>query len=483
MASRQQYLLSPLDQLAPRSYTGVALVFPVTDYHSAIAVLQTALNRTCDQLPFLGGWVHAKGAFYRHQSFITFEIPATGPQIQEISAICKIPNYAELRYERFPFPADLFPSPAKPGAIHFPVLAASYTKIEGGLALCIVAHNQVVDEFGYAEILNLLAANAGNDYSAYCKATQFPGPGEILKRRMKILKGSEEVPRDVQNLSFEEVLKSRSEFALRSTTGASPNGSVLGTLNQGTNTSKIFAFSTEKIDDVKAALAHTLSRRELTTDNILVALIWTSITHVRATRPKGGHSVSSSTTTYPVSGRELVKETLSSSPFVGNATCYAHAETLLSEVPVLPSLQNPNLLVPIISVVARAASLVDSSHIASLVHLADICPDNADLAMSWQFDGPDHLHFVNWAPTGMLDMDFGPGVGQPGCVRNAVLKRDGVVTMLPRRRTKRVEKEDIEICVSLREDDLARLSESSAWRSWLANSECTASNIEPARRN
>lgn len=467
MASRQQYVLSPLDQHAPKVYTRMALVFPVTDYPPAIDTLQTALNRTCDQLPYLKGRVVEKGISHRHESYISFETSHPGPQLEERSAPAGISSYAQLEFDRTPFPPEIFPSPISSGSSEAPVLATSYTKIEGGLVLCIATYHKVIDGTGYSELLRLIAEHARNAEQEFRIFPGYADANEISERRARILGGKPSVPDHIENLSFEQVLARHPEYTLRSKMSAEKANGVGGAPKSGTGTNKVFAFSGAKIEAVKRRLVDRLPKAYLTVNNILTALIWASITHIRMTRSEGALKASTSKMDYPINGRGLVGKTLLDPPFLGNAICYAQAEISTDRLSFVPSVDDPSVLVPIIKIVADAAAHVDESHVASVVHLSDSNPDLSDLTMSWLFNGPGDLHFISWAQVRVYELDFGVNVGCPKYMRSAFMKSDGVVNMLPRKRNQ--QGEEMEVSILLRQDDMERLSENAAWFSWLVD--------------
>lgn len=445
----------------------MALVFPVTEYEQAIDVLQTALKKTCDQLPYLKGKVSAKDISERKQSFLIIDPSDLTPQLEERLAPRGVVSYSELKANRTPFPPEIFPSPA-PTADGAPVLGASYTKIEGGLVVCIVTNHKVVDGSGYSEILRLLSNNARGVASESSVPTSSPDPEEIYHRRLRILGGKPEVPEDVRALSFEEILARHPEYTLKSQKIGEKTTGVIGNLETGPGTNRVFAFSGAKIEAVKLALKDKLPSQYLTVNNILTAITWALITQVRATRPEGALSATTSKMDYPVSGRHLVGASLLKPPFLGNAISYAQTEHSIAGLSFLPSIDEVEKLIPVIDAVASASDHLTASHIASVVHLSDTNPDLSDVTMSWLFNGPGDLHFISWAQVGIYELDFGTSIGRPGYMRSAFIKLNGVVTFLPRRRMQQ-DDEEIEVSVLLREDDMERLAANATWQYWLVD--------------
>jgi hypothetical protein len=470
MSSRQKLVLSPLDQHAPKVYTRMALIFPVTKYEAAIATLQAALEKTCDQVPYLKGIVVEEDLTHRKQSYIIIDPSNPAPQFIERPAPVGLPSYAELKTNRTPFPPETFPSPMIPGGLEVPVLGASYTKIEGGLVMCIATYHKVVDGGGYSEILKALAANCRDHGPESTVSSAVPDPEEISSRRLRILDGKVDVSDELKKLDFETMLARHPEYMLKTkmSTNAPPASAEFAL--SGKNTNQVFAFSGGKIEAVRAALSNMLPSADLTVNNILTAIIWAAITHVRSTRPEGALSMATSKIDFSVSGRKLVGESLLEPPFTGNVIGYAQTELGVSELSFRPSFQ-PSLdaaekLVPIMKLIASASASLDASYIESLVHLSNQNPDLSNITMSWLLNGPGDLHFISWAQQACYELDFGETLGHPGYMRSALIKLDGVVTFLPRRRAGgRIE--DMDVSVLLREDDMERLSRDPVWNSWL----------------
>ncbi len=63
----------------------------------------------------------------------------------------------------------------------------------------------------------------------------------------------------------------------------------------------------------------------------------------------------------------------------------------------------------------------------------------------------------------MYSIDFGPHFGLPDFVRVPYVEVDGLIIVLPRRRTSTPE--TIEVVVMLRQDDTAALEHNEMWRS------------------
>jgi hypothetical protein len=474
--SRQKLVLSPLDQHGPKVFTRMALIFPVIEYGPAIERLQLALSRTCDQLPYLKGTVVEGDLSQRKQCSIIFDPADAAPQFIEIVAPSGMRSYTDLKMDRTPFPPEVFPSPMVPGGpvdTAIPVLGGSYTKIQGGLVVCIATYHKVVDGTGYSEILKLLAQHSRKDTTSTLSGIG-PDPNEITMRRRRILGGKLEVSNELKELDLEAMLSRHTEYTLKSKINLDRTNGSFGAPNagrfafSGNNTNQVFAFSGAKLEAAKSLLADKLPSSSLTVNNILTAVIWAFITHIRATRKEGALTARTSTIDFSVSGRRLVGDSMLDPPFLGNAIGYAQTKAHISELSFLPSLDTVDRLIAIIDDIANASAKLTATTMESLVHLSDKNPDLSNITMSWLLNGPGDLHFISWAQVAIYELDFGPTLGRPGFMRSAFIRLDGVVTFLPRRRSE-AGNEEMDVSVLLREDDMERLSHELTWNGWLVN--------------
>jgi hypothetical protein len=287
------------------------------------------------------------------------------------------------------------------------------------------------------------------------------------------------VSTELKKLDLEALLTCHPEYTLKSKiianqmagsiAGPTPaKGPNTGFALSAKNTNKVFAFSCSKIEAVRNALKGKVPSEMLTVNNILTAIVWPSITHIRATRDEGRITDTVSKMDAPVSGRRLVGESLQKPPFVGNAIGYAQAEARVSDLTFAPSAEDAEKLIPIINVVGGASAGLTASTMDSLVELSDKNPDLSNITTSWLLNGPADVHFISWAQVAIYELDFGLTLGRPGFMRSAFMRLDGVTTFLPRRRLGERGEGDMDVSVLLREDDMERLSNDAAWQSWLA---------------
>ena len=488
MASTQHAaILSPLDQVMPPSHILIALVFPVKDHEAAILSLESGLEKTCTYLPYLKGRV-VKHKNDRNQLSLTWDDNAPHPTIKEVPAPDGHPSYRDLinmGASSEMFPMSIMPTFKKSGGKEeeegTEVFGATYTKIEGGIILGIAAHHNVMDGTGLAEMFRLWSTCArGGTVDAV------PDPKEPLKRRERVeqaLSKQSSVEVD-EKPTLEDLLERHVEYKLGSLTPSNPS-STPSKLPPPPGSSKIFKFSVQKLAAVRASLSSVIPASHLTINNIVSALIWSHISHIRFSRSQQPEGAPQSRLGFAINGRKVLFPPSSTDekdvPYVGNVNLLAQTALPPSEF-TAASLSDHSSIKPIISAIASAVVKTNNtSHISSLIQFADAIPDLSTLLPGWNFfNGPD-VSITSWANFDLYQMDFGAALGKLEVVRIPYIPLDGLVVILPRRRVagsaeKQVEKsgdvdrpEVVEVTIMLREDDMQRLEESEDWKSWLAD--------------
>lgn len=471
MAQAQSTILSSLDQLMPRSYVLIALVFSGHDQDNAIVSLQDGLEKTIEQLPFLKGKVHER-AEERKQLAISWDMTSPIPKLQRKPPPEAYPSFEALRSKGAPseyFPYSVFPG--LPPNAHLkedgaPVFGATYVTIEGGFILSIAVHHNVMDGTGVGEFLRLWAQNVRGVEASDSQSV--PNPEEPLKRQVRLLDAfkTDDKNKHERNPILQTLLERHPEFDIK----APFESSAVTTANAPSppiGMSKVFAFSGRKLTALKISLAGIVPPTTLTINNILSAIIWSHISHVRASRASQPVGALVSKLGFAVNGRRLLG--FIKPPYLGNVNLYARAQASFTELGT-PSTNNHANLAPVITSIAEATARINTIHIEDLNQLVDSLSDVSELIPGWKFsNGPD-VALTSWANLGLYDMDFGDGIGKPDIVRIPGVPFDGLVVILPRRRktfSKVDEDEIIEVTVMLREDDMENLNQNAAWRSWL----------------
>ncbi|KAH8432934.1 uncharacterized protein LDX57_010567 [Aspergillus melleus] len=327
-----------------------------------------------------------------------------------------------------------------------PVFAASIFRFtDQGLGLCVCMHHNVVDASGCSTILRLWAQNVSSPESSFLATSQ-----TRLERLSEAL--SADLP-EISSTSTETLLARHPEFSTTPPTLPETFPSC---------TSKIFPISKHWID-VLGELMRPYTSKRLTTNTVLCALIWTTLTRIRM-----AHNPSleqqSSRLAMAVNGRPRISQTFSTpdAPFFGNAITYSltdlSAQTLAKsdETPVRALAQICNRMAE-----SQSPSTIDSRHIAEVYSVAERV-DAGSLFVGWDLFGSRDLTITSWADFDLYGVDFGNVMGRPRFVRLPYMEADGVAIILPRQRS--VSQEVLEVMVMLRRDHMEALELDPMWQ-------------------
>jgi hypothetical protein len=129
-------ILSPLDQLMPRTYTRVFLVFASENHEAAINALRSGLRETVSDLPYLKGSIFtAPGAGKRLA--IACADGDQLPELRELPPPADFPSFTKLKRNKCPL--NLFTGTLSPVSVVLdhspgsrgPAFPASYTRLRG----------------------------------------------------------------------------------------------------------------------------------------------------------------------------------------------------------------------------------------------------------------------------------------------------------------------------------------------------------------
>lgn len=399
----------------------------------------------------------------RNQLLISWHSDAASDKdIEEKEAEKEYPSYAMLVEKGAPsiyFPYAMFPQ-GREGEEES-VLRVACTRIEGGLVMTLTMHHCVVDGTGLGQFVKTWAGVARGEETGSGVDGEEP-----VRRTSQILGGLGDVIDEGKERGVEAILKLHREYKVvddRSQLGKR-GGADKGAIPAAV--SRIFGFARSTIDAVKDSLKDTVSPSFLTVNNILCAIIWSRISHIRTTRPTGAETGSSSRLGFAVNGRRVLG--FIEQPYLGNINLLAQVEQPISSLNETSAGKHA-ALAPIVSAIATATRRINKSHMSDLVHLVEILPDLSSLGPGWDFDNGLDLSITSWADLGLYDADFGDVVGKAGFVRTPHVLMDGTVVILPRQRNQIDER--IEVTIMLREDDIERLCKDEVWKSWCVNAE------------
>lgn len=476
MAAQHYCLLSPLDQLMPVTYSRVFLAFacPSASHTVAVDTLKKGLQEVCSHLPYLKGRVcntEQQGGRLAI-SWSKHDPPAPFQQL-EYSTTGKTASYTELKQEGLPL-HHLVPSLCPVVgwvAASFPdgdapVLAASYTRLDGGLLVCLCVHHNVMDGTGLGRIIDLWGKSTKGVPSGLLPDAQEPRHRlDRLKSSMSPSSSNESAPVADRGYPFESLLAAHPEYSsiLPNVTPPFPPC-----------TSKIFTFAVEKLKT-----AATESKTSV--NNVLCSIVWSCISTVRSIRWRK-ETVTSNEKVFPmrsklgmaVNGRTRLGENfegVGTLPYIGNVNLYSVTNLSLDTLIQLGQSPSPeggwatsDRLTSVVQAISASIARVDRQFISEVITVAEQAPSIASLQPGWDFyNGPD-LTITSWANLDTYSVDFGPQLGLPDFVRVPYAEVDGLNIVLPRRRTSIPEM--IEVVVMLRQDDMTELERNAMWKYW-----------------
>jgi hypothetical protein len=474
MAAQHSYLLSPLDQLMPITYNRVILTFTTkVDQTAAIDALRSGLEATCSQLPYLKGRVIAQ---QDGRLAISWSEQDATPHFREIERPSDIPSYAQLKQELLPSHHLLQSLCPVAGQViasfpdgNAPVIAASYTHIEGGLFVCLCVHHNVMDGTGTGQLISLWGKHASGIFHEQPIPLLDPDEPRHRLDRLKaaISSGSkdEATLSGDKDLGFESLRKLHPEYTNVLPTPVPPSSPC---------TSKIFTFTVQKL---KTAATEC----KTSVNNVLCAIIWSCISSVRSIRWQKEASASDdgilhtkSKLGMAVNGRARIGQSfvdVAGRPYIGNVNLYCVTSLELELLTKLGHSPPPGAkwaisdsLASIVQAISTSIAHIDRNFISEVITLTEQASNMQSLLPGWNFfNGPD-LAIASWANLDTYAVDFGPELGAPDFVRVPYLQVDGLNIVLPRRRNS--VPESIEVVVMLREDDIAELEDNAMWRCW-----------------
>ncbi|EYE90106.1 uncharacterized protein EURHEDRAFT_417774 [Aspergillus ruber CBS 135680] len=450
--------LAPLDLPMPRTYIRVLFVFEHAGSTLQITQsLQSGLDRLSEQLPWLSGRVFPKASVQDRASSIEIRWNANNaPTLVDkgtIAASYKCASSHGMPPETIP--SDMWPVPSMIDDALFatgvPVFATSIFRFaDEGLGLCVCLHHNVVDGTGFSGIMRLWARNVADPRFTFSSSSR--------SRSERLAEALSFDLQETSSISSENLLLLHPEYSKIPPTVPDELPSC---------TSKLFMISMHWIDILKELMRKYMSKAP-TTNTVICALIWTTVTRVRMQyNPSLGGDISQ--LAMAVNGRQRIGEDFSTleSPFFGNAVFYslskfpAGALATSDEAPV-------RLLAKICEHIAQSQShsVINSRYIAEVYHLIDRMEDCRSLFVGWDLFGSRDLTITNWADLELYEMDFGDLLGRPKFVRLPYMEADGVALILPRQRA--VSQEVLEVMVMLRRNHMDALESDPLWQILLA---------------
>lgn len=435
--------LTPLDLPMPRTYIRVLFVFPTASPTTELSQeLQCGLEKLAKQVPWIAGNVFLTTTDQKAPLEIRYHADKT-PRLQDKGQIAA--SYASLSSQDMPMkaiPLDVWPTLPSllgntPSETGDPVFAVSFFRFaDQGVGLCICLHHNAVDVTGFSEVVRLWAENVVQQNQTH-PSYGLQGSGDRLVQLSKAL---EPDLRGISSLSSVRLLALHPEYSTQPPVLPKEFASC---------TSKTFKIPVHWINVLKELLQKS-AQRQLTTNVILCALLWTSITRVRAQRNPDLRRQTSRLVT-AVNGRSRIPGNLQPMPgnqqYLGNVVLYALANFSCANLATAD--EDPvRSLAKICDRISESQSpaTIDSRFIAETYRLVDSMEDYRSLFAGWDLFGSRDFTITSWAGLDLYGVDFGPLLGKPEFVRLPCMEADGVAIVLPRRRNVCDERLEVMVC-------------------------------------
>ncbi|KAL2847211.1 transferase family-domain-containing protein [Aspergillus pseudoustus] len=465
--------LTPLDASMPRTYIRVVLVFEdaATRPHPATELtqrVQSGLNAISAQIPWLSGKVVTRKAASEQPYSLEIQWDAeTTPTLVDKGTIDT--SYETASAQGMPpecIPEAVWPVPGMiDEALHTagaPVFAASIFRFaDRGLGLCVCMHHNAVDGAAFAEIIQLWARHTADPDPQFAVRMS-------TKTRCEQLSGALAGDQaETSSISTDELFKRHPEYSRQPPALPKTFPSCI---------CKLFRIPHHWINTLKTLLRKYTSTPP-STNTILSALLWTTITRVRRTTTTPSARPSDTTTSSrlatAVNARQRLGPTFSpqDSPYLGNAILYAL--TKFPAADLAASDETPiHALAKICDAIVRsqATSTISQRHVAEVNELITRMDRPGALFVGWDLFNARDLTLTSWADFDLYGVDFGFGDGflgeTPAFVRLPYMEADGVVIVLPRRPGGRAGEGEgkVEVMVMLRRDHMNALGEDEMWR-------------------
>ncbi|PWY83841.1 hypothetical protein BO94DRAFT_566957 [Aspergillus sclerotioniger CBS 115572] len=326
-----------------------------------------------------------------------------------------------------------------------PVFATSLFRFaDQGMGLCICMHHNATDAICFTEIVHLWALNVSNPH--------FDPPTPVQNRLTRLSTALSPSLEHISSFSPENLFALHPEY--------SPHPPTVPT-ELPSCTSKLFIISLHSINILKELLQkHTPTPP--TTNTILCALLWTSITRIRSHRTPALKSQQSNLIT-AVNARSRIFPNTSPDPhpsYLGNTVLYAlttHPARILSTADEDP-------IHSLATICAQISESQSPSKInpRSIVEVYQLIENTGPPFVGWDLFGSKDLVVTSWSGLNLYGVEFGMGIGRPEFVRVVCGEADGVVVVLPRKRGNGME-EGIEVMVMLRGEDMVALEGDGMW--------------------
>ncbi|KAL1883315.1 hypothetical protein Daus18300_000373 [Diaporthe australafricana] len=454
----------PLDILGQterinRLYTQITLCFPIPDGPpSSRTEIIDNLNRGLPQLSFSLPWVAGSvvqddGVFKIRPSRAAISLV-----VRELDDDTTVSTWDELQKADFPFrmlDEDAI-APCKtmvdPGGER-PVLMVQASFVKGGVLITFNAQHGSMDMTGQAQIMTLFAKA--------CRGEQFT-EDEVnigsMQRTARIPLPDDDTMNDSdsQNSRPQETAENvKPDKRIHTPPFSVPPKILIWAY---------FEFSSASLSNLK-----TLANQHLTgeatfvsTDDVLTAFVWQSITRARQPRLDSPRPIPTTTLSRNVDVRRHFNLPPTYPGLVTTATSH------LSDVDDLLNQRSLGAIASELRAALDPDALRNNAQSQAAAIATKRGPAAAQRSVMASNDPSLDVRLSSWAKEKLYSLDFGPGLGQPQAVRRPRFgdgAREGLVYLLPKARNGAVV---VGIC--LREEDMERMKvdgEVLRWSRWI----------------
>ncbi|OTB09590.1 hypothetical protein M426DRAFT_256704 [Hypoxylon sp. CI-4A] len=452
--------LSPLDLLMPATYIRMLLTFdtsaPSTSFKER---LQRGLDITSRRFPYLCGRVFptspTSGA--KPSLEVRWSQASDSPTLVDIGPITE--SYDSLSaggMQPASLPPHIWPTvDATCGDSGAPVFAASFFRFSDnkGLGLCLCMHHNVTDAAGLTDIIRF-----------WVQAMAESNPPSLSPAVGRCARLEEKLSRQLDSLSstsLDELFAAHPEYSRAPP--AMPS-------EFPTNACKLYSVPLSRIQAIREELDSYAEGEKLTTNTLLCAMLWASITRARLQRKSERPSEATSRLVMAVDGRQRIDPEFSKpeSMYVGNTILYALSGVSTTDLSETNHQDSPRAIAAVCRAITAsyAPERIDSRSIAEVYSLVNKMGNYKGIFPGWDLFNSRDLTITSWANLDLHELDFGEGLGNPTFVRPPYTEADGVCIVLPRRRKISANHVDekVEVQVMLRKDDMALLEQDGFWR-------------------
>ncbi|ESZ92113.1 hypothetical protein SBOR_7492 [Sclerotinia borealis F-4128] len=439
---RESYPLSPFDHLSPRVHVPKLLYFSSnSDPQTIVQTLKDALSKTISAFPVIAGSVGLSKEPHCQKGSLAVQGPYFGVNdILSVKDLSSKYDFESIRANEFPtdaVDADVLPNLA---GNNNQVLLAQANIIHGGLVLVCAVHHCVMDEGGMFNLLNL--------WSIFCRG----GDGDELVNKKWVDNSALLQGGGTGRLEDHPEYQLLPEAA-STTPYLSHSSDVVDT--------GLFFFSDDSLQRLKE-LANEGSDDEswVSTNDALVALVWSSITSARIATSDSAEPSTLSVFAMTVNGRNRLLPPMSPN-FTGNVVLISKSFSRFSDLSSKSS--NPTHLGTIARTVRQSVREVDNAKVKDVIKAIQNVTDLARLQPSGYESHQRNVGCSSWSGQPYYSQDWGRKLGGK-CrrFRWRSLKTDGIFIIFPRIPKDEGEKlgtGGLEICMGLRRECLAALKE------------------------